>query len=144
MNYTLSPAAQSDVKAIFRLNKELIDKYEDVGKINYAKVMKLVHKGITERIAEYRRIVCNGKNAGYMLVTERPDRTELEDLFLYPMFQNKGIGTAILRKILEESEKPVTLYVFVRNEGAMRLYTRLGFEISETVRETRYKMVYKR
>lgn len=144
MNFTILPAAQSDVKAIFRLNKELIDKYENIVKIDYTKVMKLVHKGITERIAEYRRIVCNGKNAGYMLVTEHPDRTEIEDLFLYPMFQNKGIGTAILRKILEESEKLVTLYVFVRNESALRLYTRLGFEISETVRETRYKMVYKR
>lgn len=143
MNCTLSPAAQSDVKAIFRLNKELIDKYEDVGKINYAKVIKQVRKDIKEHIGEYRRIVCGGEIAGYMLVAERPDRTELEDLFLYPMFQNKGIGTAILRKILEESEKPVTLCVFVKNEGALRLYTRLGFEISETVHETRYRMVYK-
>lgn len=143
MNYTLSPAAQSDVKAIFRLNKELIDKYEDVGKINYAKVIKQVCKDIKEHIDEYRRIVCGGEIAGYMLVAERPEFTELEDLFLYPMFQNKGIGTAILRKILEESEKPIILRVFVKNEGALRLYTRLGFEISETVHETRYKMVYK-
>lgn len=143
MNFTILPAARSDVKEIFRLNKELIDKYEDIGKINYAKVMKQVRKDIKEHIDEYRRIVCGGEIAGYMLVAERPDRTEIEDLFLYPMFQNKGIGTAILRKILEESEKPIILRVFVKNEGALRLYTRLGFEISETVHETRYKMVYK-
>lgn len=143
MNFTILPAARSDVKEIFRLNKELIDKYEDIEKINYAKVMKQVRKDVKEHIAEYRRIVCGGEIAGYMLVVERPDRTEIEDLFLYPMFQNKSIGTAILRKILEESEKPVTLCVFVKNKGALRLYTRMGFEISETVHETRYKMVYK-
>ena len=144
MNYELLPAARRDIKAIFRLNKELIDRYEDVARINYSKVMKLVQSGVKERIGEYERITCGGETAGYLLVTEKPDCLELEDLFLYPKFQNRGIGTAIVRSVIEHTNKPVTLYVFIKNTGALNLYERLGFQISETVHETRYKMIYRR
>lgn len=144
MDFTLSPADRSDAKEIFRLNRELIDRYENVARIDYAKVMKIVQSGIKEHIREYQRIMRGGETAGYLHVTENPDSFELEDLFLYPKFQNRGIGTAIMQKILASSQKPVLLYVFVRNEGAVRLYKRLGFEVVETVKETRYRMVYKR
>ncbi len=141
MKYALSPVSRRDIKAIFGLNKELIDRYENVTEINYAKVMKIIRNGIKERIGEYKKIVCGGETAGYLLISERADCAELEDLFLYPDFQNKGIGTAIVKDIIANTQKPVFLYVFVKNDGAVRLYRRLGFEIAETVGKTRYKMI---
>lgn len=144
MKYSLSPAVHSDVKPIFLLNKEIIDKYENITKINYHKVMKIVRNGIKQHIHEYRRIMCGNATAGYLLVERSADKTELDDLFIFPEFQNKGIGTAIIKNIIANSESPVYLFVFIGNEGAVRLYKRLGFEIVETVNETRYRMVYKR
>ncbi len=36
--------------------------------------------------------------------------------------------------------KPVMLYVFIKNERAISLYERLGFEVSKTINDSRYIM----
>lgn len=142
MDFTLSRADKNDIDPIFRLNKELIDKYEDTAQINYTRVLEIVENDIREHIAEYQRIICGGQTAGYLLALEKNDHTELDDLFLYPNFQNHGIGTEIINKIINNFKKPIFLHAFIKNEGAVRLYKRLGFEIVETVHKTRYKMKY--
>lgn len=144
MKYTLSPARSDDIETVFRLNKELIDKYENTDAIDYRAVLRQVRGGIEQNIHNYRRIMCAGKTAGFVLVENHPDRTELDDLFLFPEFQNKGIGTALIRDIIKASRKPVFLLVFIENNGAVRLYERLGFEIVETFHGTRYRMKYER
>lgn len=144
MRYTLSPAQTGDIETVFRLNRELIDKHENVGAIDYQAVLRQVRSGIELNINNYMRIMCAEKNAGFVLVEKHPDRTELDDLFLFPEFQNKGIGTAIIQDVLNSSDKPVFLFVFIGNVGAVRLYKRLGFKIVETVHGTRYRMRYDR
>lgn len=142
MKYTLSPAQKDDIETVFRLNKELIDKYENINEIDYREVLRQVRGGIVQSILRYRRIMCSDEAAGFVLVEKRPDVIELDDLFLFPKFQNKGIGTAIIRDIIQNSDKPVSLCVFIENKGAVRLYERLGFEIVETIHDTRYRMIY--
>ncbi len=142
MKYMLSPAAEDDVETVFRLNKELIDKYENVNTINYERVLAQVRDGIARSILDYRRIIYGGETAGFILVEKHLDRTELDDLFLFPKFQNKGIGTALVSDIIRSSDTPVFLFVFIENEGAVRLYRRLGFEIVGTFHETRYRMMF--
>jgi ribosomal protein S18 acetylase RimI-like enzyme len=62
------------------------------------------------------------------------DRTEAEiniiDIALLPEHRGAGIGTAILRDLLDEADrvrKPVVIYV-ERFNPALRLYRRLGFQ----------------
>lgn len=142
MRYTLFPAQTGDIETVFRLNRELIDKYENVGAIDYQAVLRQVRSGIERNIYNYMRIMCAEKNAGFVLIEKYPDRTELDDLFLFPEFQNKGIGTALIQDVLNSSDKPVFLFVFIGNVGAVRLYKRLEFEVVETVHGTRYRMRY--
>ena len=66
---------------------------------------------------------------------------ELDDLYLFPEFQNKGIGSMVIKKCCLAVNEPVMLYVFVRNDRAVTLYKRLGFEIIKTINESRYIMV---
>ena len=73
---------------------------------------------------------------------ETDEGWEIDDLYVLPEFQGRGIGTFTVRKCLEEGEN-VFLYVFSKNQGAVRLYSSLGFEISEKVSPTRYIMRYK-
>jgi len=69
-----------------------------------------------------------------------PDHIELAQLFILPSHQNRGIGTSILRSIMQEARqagKPVRLRLLAVNP-ARRLYEREGFRVSSTTPERIY------
>ena len=86
-------------------------------------------------------IVFEGKDAGFLDVSEKETETVLISIRLLPAFQNKGIGTKIIQDILDESHrknKTVRLQVLKINP-AKTLYNRLGFKVfAET--ETHFLM----
>lgn len=67
MKYQLSPAADDDIETVFRLNKEIIDKYENVDAINYGEVLKQAREGIARNILSYRQIIYGGETTGLFL-----------------------------------------------------------------------------
>lgn len=140
MNLTFSPADDGDIGPIFSLSKDLIDRYEQLETIDYPRVLAWVRRKIEGNIAGYTCIHADGAPAGYYRFCENGPRMELDDLYILPPYQNRGIGTAIIKKCCQESDRPVMLYVFVRNTGAVALYQRLGFRITETVGVSRYIM----
>lgn len=133
-------ASGADVEAIFALSKALIDQYEDVASIDYDKVLQWVRRKTDAQIGEYQRVLMDGDLAGYVHFHPDGERMELDDLYILPEYRGRGIGTAVVEKCCAETEKPVYLYVFRRNEGAVRLYRRLGFEIVQEVGSSRYIM----
>ena len=141
MNLSFQTAHQEDVETIFRFNRDLIDQYEDTQAIPYDRVLSWVRQKIEENIHTYTRIYADGRHAGFYRFIPNGDQMELDDLYIFPEFQNRGIGTRILEKCCRESDRPVMLYVFSRNTGAWKLYQRMGFEIRETIKNTRYIMV---
>ncbi len=75
-----------------------------------------------------------GAQAAGRLVSDdaRDDLFLLMDIALLPEYRGRGIGTAILRDLLQAADragKTVMLHV-EPNNPALRLYQRLGFEIS--------------
>jgi GNAT superfamily N-acetyltransferase len=74
-------------------------------------------------------ILCDGAPCGYILVDERPDTVIMREILLMPQYQNKGIGTALIKEIQQRAhtrQVPVTLGTLHANNAA-RLYRRLGF-----------------
>ena len=140
MELKFERASGADVEAIFALSKALIDQYEDVESIDYDKVLQWVRRKIGAQIGEYQRVLMDGDLAGYVHFHPDGERMELDDLYILPEYRGRGIGTAVVEKGCAETEKPVYLYVFRRNEGAVRLYQRLGFEIVQEVGSSRYVM----
>jgi ribosomal protein S18 acetylase RimI-like enzyme len=74
-----------------------------------------------------------GTPVGYlMLVTLEGDRLHLIDIALTAGARGQGTGTAVLTELIaaarEEQVRWLTLSVNVTNHGAVRLYTRLGFQ----------------
>jgi ribosomal protein S18 acetylase RimI-like enzyme len=70
------------------------------------------------------------------VVVDRPGtQIHIVDQAVVPGMRNRGIGTAIMRALMEEARRTsraVRLGVAAANEGALRLYRRLGFAPIET------------
>lgn len=137
---TYEQATQADAERIFSMSKALIDQYEDIASIDYDKVLQWVRRKIEAQIGEYQRVLMDGSLAGYVHFHPDGERMELDDLYILPEYRGQGIGTAVVEKCCAETVKPVYLYVFRRNEGAVRLYQRLGFKIVQEVGGSRYIM----
>ena len=142
MALTFQTARPEDADTIFDLCKALIDRYEDLESIDYPKVLAWVRRKIDGNIESYTCVRCDGAKAGFYRTSIENSITELDDLYILPEFRNRGIGTFIVKKVCEESEFPVMLYVFNKNTGACALYERLGFRVWEYVGSSRKIMVW--
>ena len=141
MKITYNKATISDAEHIFSLCKQLIDKYENIDVIDYEKVLLWVRKKLEHAINEYTTIYADGKKAGYYHFYKNEDgEYELDDLYIFEEFQGRGIGSAVIKKCCSLADSPVMLYVFIKNERAISLYKRLGFEVTKTVGDSRYIM----
>ena len=86
--------------------------------------------------AQYDVILLDGGAAGRLWVSRDEAEIRLLDIALLPWAQRQGVGSVLVRELIEEarsSGKKLRHMVFVLNEGARRLYERLGFEVFEEV-----------
>ena len=80
--------------------------------------------------AEWLVIERDGVPLGRLYLDIRPDDLHLIDIALLPEGRRGGIGGALLEDLIEAAQadgRSVTIFV-ERNNPAMRLYRRLGFE----------------
>ena len=144
MSLRFVKASMEDAECIYALCKQLIDAYEDVDRIDYEAVLLWVRKKTERFIDEYTVIYADGRKAGYYRFYKNEDGVyEIDDLYIFPEFQNQGIGSEVISRCCSSVPTPVMLYVFVKNERAVSLYERLGFEVARTVGDSRYIMVYR-
>ena len=79
-------------------------------------------------------ITHDGKLIGTVATIESEDCIEIGQFFILPAYQNKGIGTHLLKNILNKADqlgKNVTLR-FLKNNPVKSLYVRNGFRIVDT------------
>lgn len=90
-----------------------------------------------QRFAPTRRQIVDISrvSAGSLWVANLADEVRLVDIALLPEHQNHGIGSQILRDVLDQAKKqakPVVLTAGLTNKRAIRLYERLGFRVVST------------
>ena len=87
-------------------------------------------------VQDLRVINLAGTDIGIMAVARRPDCLKVNQLFILPEHQGKGIGSRCMSLIMEEGRRaglPVRLRVLKVNVRALAFYQRLGFvHIGET------------
>lgn len=79
--------------------------------------------------ADHNIILLRDVPIGRMMAARNDTAISLVDIALVPEFRNVGIGTGLIKDLLNEAAavgKPVRLHVF-NSSPAMRLYARLGF-----------------
>lgn len=92
--------------------------------------------------ANFDLILIDNKPAGRIYIDRRQDDIGLMEMTLLPCHQNQGIGTSLIKDLLEEAQElhqSVGLYVEHWNPDARRLYLRLGFQDEEDI-GTHWKM----
>jgi ribosomal protein S18 acetylase RimI-like enzyme len=80
--------------------------------------------------AAYNVILVDQQRAGRIWVGSDDEQIRLLDIALLPEFQNRGVGTALLRRLMNQAAnrgKVLRHMVFVLNNNAERFYERLGF-----------------
>jgi ribosomal protein S18 acetylase RimI-like enzyme len=137
MNITFRNISSADFKFLWNLHNAALKDYvsetwgwnEEWQKDNFTKNFNT---------ADGKIIVFEKKDIGYFWVIKKQRETLLASIRLLPEFQNKGIGTQIIRNLIAESSKPVSLRVLKINP-ARKLYEKLGFVIKEETK-THYLM----
>jgi ribosomal protein S18 acetylase RimI-like enzyme len=86
--------------------------------------------------ADWQIVLLDDVPIGRLIVDRRPQEVGLMDIALLLPYRRQGIGTRFIKQVMAEAtakQMPVRLYVSKINEGAFRLYQRLGFTtIGET------------
>jgi GNAT superfamily N-acetyltransferase len=86
--------------------------------------------------ARYDVILVDGQPAGRIWVGTDLEQIRLLDIALLKEFQNRGVGTLLLRRLMDEAagaNKLLRHMVFTLNNNAHRFYERLGFVVIEDV-----------
>jgi N-acetylglutamate synthase-like GNAT family acetyltransferase/8-oxo-dGTP pyrophosphatase MutT (NUDIX family) len=76
-------------------------------------------------------IQVSGKDIGIIAVVRQPDHIKVNQMFILPEYQSRGIGAKCMNRIIQEakaSRLPVRLQVLKVNPRAAVLYKRLGFK----------------
>jgi [ribosomal protein S18]-alanine N-acetyltransferase len=120
---TLRPAASSDVRNISILEERIFPTPWSEESIRH----DIEHnENALVAVAEW-----NGNFAGYLDVWQVVGEGQVNNFGVLPEFRDKGIGSQLMQYmmewLLENGNLEISLEVRVSNEGAIRLYHRMGF-----------------
>lgn len=135
---------QEEIKFIYDLKREVYMKYIDrlYGEWNEENQKKLFERFMKENSKNIELIYLKDELVGFYNGKEKDNNIfEIGNICVKPEYQNKGIGTAVLKEILfEHKEKNIRLQVFKINEKQVKLYEKLGFEKADET-GTHYIMI---
>jgi len=125
---TLRPSAAEDVEWIADLRAIVLrDDLGRLGRYDAERVRERFRRSFVPR--DTRVIVIDGVDRGSVAVRPEQDSLWLEHFYLDPAVQGVGIGSAVLRIVLEQEDaRPFRLNV-LQGSPARRLYERFGFTL---------------
>ena len=142
-NYSFEPFSMDRVDEIFQLMKEAnppehTDSHiypEMLDPAKSKKIFSTFSDGFTKVDRDINpQIIFENKLIGLSFVlAQNPEITFVAEVCISPQHQRKGLGKAIMNKIISECAnkgyKRLGLAVTVENSGAYKLYEKLGFKI---------------
>lgn len=139
--YKLVKASKKDIPRLIKYKKDIIYMYsKDLAEDERNKIDEYVITSVNEMFKDYYNIIIDDKIIGSILLKDMPQGKLIDEIYIEKEFRNNGIGTDIIRKMLENNRN-IYLWVYKENEKAVSLYKRLGFIIVDET-ESRYYMKY--
>jgi GNAT superfamily N-acetyltransferase len=127
-HWNLRPASTADVEAIAELRAVVMrPDLERLGRFDEQRVRQRLRDSF---VPEYARVIeVGGAFAGCVALRPAEDAHWLEHFFVAPHLQGSGVGSGVLRELLERCDRDgllVRLNV-LQGSAARRLYERHGF-----------------
>jgi GNAT superfamily N-acetyltransferase len=132
--FTLRPSQVADAPLFYHLINRTMREFI-VGTWGQWDEARIQREALEDSQSPKAQVIEIGGNAvGIWVVDRTPHRIHLEQIYLLPAYQRRGIGTSLLKKLILEATQadcPLTLRVIVINP-AKQFYDRLGFVVIET------------
>ena len=139
--YKLVKASKKDIPRLIKYKKDIIYMYsKDLAEDERNKIDEYVITSVNEMFKDYYNIIIDDKIIGSILLKDMPQCKLIDEIYIEKEFRNNGIGTDIIRKMLENNRN-IYLWVYKENKKAISLYNRLGFIIVDET-DSRYYMKY--
>ena len=93
-----------------------------------------VRQWVAEHLVPGRRVhvaEVDGQVVAAMALSEDGAPSWIEQMYVLPGFNGRGIGSQLLRLAHETLGRPIRLYTFLPNAGARRFYERHGYRVIE-------------
>lgn len=139
--YKLVKASKKDIPRLIKYKKDIIYMYsKDLAEDERNKIDEYVITSVNEMFKDYYNIIIDDKIIGSILLKDMPQGKLIDEIYIEKEFRNNGIGTDIIRKMLENNRN-IYLWVYKENSKAVLLYKMLGFIIVDET-DSRYYMKY--
>jgi ribosomal protein S18 acetylase RimI-like enzyme len=138
--WSLRPASAADRDFAFELNRATMKEYVDAT-WGWDEAEQVAFFDETFDPADCEIVRVGETDIGLLAVEENDDEIYLAGIYLLPEWQSRGIGSSIVRSLLERGAtlaRPVTLRVLHSNPRAEALYARLGFARFRTIETHAY------
>ena len=146
LNFYIRDYIDSDYQFVYDVKKIVYKNYVEMnwGEWNEEKQIEMFKSFINEHAKDIKIVMVDDERIGFFHGNDLDENTyEQRNICLIPAFQGKGIGSEILRSLIEvHKTKDICLRCFKQNP-VISLYKRFGFEVvGET--EHHYLMKLKR
>jgi ribosomal protein S18 acetylase RimI-like enzyme len=130
-NLKLRKATAGDSQFAYRTKKAAFKKYvEEVWGWDEEEQRQLHERRFASQ--DFQVIQVSGMDVGILAMVRQPDCVKVNQMYILPEYQNRGIGAACMMHIIEDAtalKLPVRLQVLKVNRRAVKFYQRLGFKI---------------
>ncbi len=132
VKYSLRNVSEADFEFIYDVKKEAYRKYVEMhfGGWDEEQQRGFFKAFIDRYISGAAIIVVKGVDVGFFNGEMTDDGYEIGNICIVPEYQCRGIGSAVLKDIIEANHGRRICLRFFKSNPAGRLYERLGFRIT--------------
>ena len=141
IKYEIKPANSEHISKLIKYKLgSIIDYAENLPKDELDQITSYVKESIPSQLKDYKVIYLDNELIGCLFLSKEKDGILLDDIYLEENYRNKGIGTSIIKEVILQN-KLIYLWVYKKNNKAISLYKKLGFQVIEET-DSRYYMRY--